>query len=287
LPASADIIRMQTVGHVISDHFRLDDYLARIGFDGAARPDLATLTAIHAAHVNAIPFEGVDPLLRCPVKLDLASVQQKLVDGRRGGYCYEQNALLKAALETIGFHVTGLGARVRWNAPADSPLGPRTHMLLKVDLPDGPYLADAGFGACVLDAPLRLAIDVEQPTAMGTYLLTEAGGLFSLHAKQPAGWRTAYVFDLQPQLQSDYELGSWFTSTSPSVPFTNSLILERVSHDRRYKLVNRRLTIEARDGQHAGERIIDSVDALRDVLDEVFNVMPPAPVEEIFARISG
>lgn len=220
------------------------------------------------------------------MELDVASVQRKLVDSRRGGYCYEQNALLKAALETIGFHVTGLGARVRWNMPPDSPLGPRTHMLLKVDLPDGPHLTDAGFGACVLDAPLRFAMDVEQVTAMGTYRLHEAGGLFSLHAKQPAGWREAYVFDLQPQLQSDYELGNWFTSTSPSVPFTNTLIMERVSHDRRYKLINRRLIIEGRDGQHTDERIIDSVDALRQVLDEVFNVMPPAPVEEIFDRIS-
>jgi N-hydroxyarylamine O-acetyltransferase len=131
----------------MSNNFRLDDYLERIGFAGKIGPDLATLAAIHAAHVNAIPFEGLDPLLRRPVKLDLVSVQEKLVDGRRGGYCFEQNTLLKAALETIGFKVTGLGGRVRWMSAPDSPLGPRTHMVLKVDLSDGPYLADVGFGA--------------------------------------------------------------------------------------------------------------------------------------------
>jgi N-hydroxyarylamine O-acetyltransferase len=271
----------------MSNNFRLDDYLERIGFAGKIGPDLATLAAIHAAHVNAIPFEGLDPLLRRPVKLDLVSVQEKLVDGRRGGYCFEQNTLLKAALETIGFKVTGLGGRVRWMSAPDSPLGPRTHMVLKVDLSDGPYLADVGFGACVLDSPLQFKTDVEQHTGMGTYRLSETDGLFSLSAKQPAGWRTMYVFNMEPQIPSDYELSNWFTSTSTLVPFTNVLIVERVRDDKRYKLANRRFVIEARDGEVIADRSIESVDELRQVLDETFNVTPPAPVEDIFTRLGS
>ena len=271
----------------MSNDFRLTRYLARIGFGGTTAPDLATLAAIHAAHVDAIPFEGLDPLLGHPVRLDLASVQEKLVDNRRGGYCFEQNTLLKAALEDIGFKLVGLSGRVRWMSSPDSALGPRTHMLLKVDLQEGPYLADVGFGACLLDTPLRFETDVEQPTAMGTYRLSETDGLFSLSAKQPAGWRVMYVFDLEPQIQSDYELGNWFTSTSPLAPFLSTLIMERVSGDMRYKLMNRRFAIEARDGQIAVERSIDRPEELRQVLDGTFNETPPAPVEEIFTRISG
>jgi N-hydroxyarylamine O-acetyltransferase len=278
---------MVILEQVMSNEFRLDNYLARIGFRGKIGPNLATLAAIHAAHVDVIPFEGFDPLLRRPVKLDLASVREKLVDSRRGGYCFEQNVLFKAVLEAIGFKVTGLGGRVRWMSPPDSPLGPREHMLLKVDLPDGPYLADVGFGACLLDSPLQLKTDVEQRTAMGTYRLSEADGLFSLSAKQPAGWRTKYVFNLEPQIQSDYELGNWYTSTSPLVPFIGTLIMERVSRDKRYKLINRRFMIEARDGQVTVERALGSADELRQVLDETFNVTPPAPVEEIFTRLGS
>ena len=271
----------------MSGEFRLDNYLARIGFAGKTGPDLATLAAIHAAHVNSIPFEGLDPLLRRPVKLDLVSVQEKLIDGRRGGYCFEQNTLLKTVLETIGFKVTGLGGRVRWMSAPDSPLGPRTHMVLKVELSDGPHLADVGFGACVLDSPLRFKTDVEQRTRMGTYRLSETNGLFSLSAKQPAGWRTMYVFNMEPQIPSDYELSNWFTSTSPLVPFTNVLIVERVGDDKRYKLANRRFVIEARDGEVIADHSIESVDELRQVLDEAFNVTPPAPVEDIFTRLGS
>ena len=271
----------------MSHEFRLHSYLARIGFRGTIEPDLATLLAMQAAHVDAIPFEALDPLLRRPVKLDIASIQEKLVDGRRGGYCFEQNLLFKAALEAAGFKVTGLSARVRWMSPPDSPLGPREHIALRVDLPDGPYLVDVGFGACVIDRPLQLKTDVEQTTAMGTYRLTESGGLFSLSTRQPAGWRTMYVFDLAPQIQSDYELGNWYTSTSPLVPFTSMLVMERVTSEKRYKLVNRRLVIETRDGQMMSERSISHAEELRQVIDELFNVTPPVPIEDIFNRIAS
>ena len=116
---------------------------------GRFTPDLKSLQRLQAAHVRAIPFEGIDPLVGTPVSLDAASVWRKLVESRRGGYCFEQNALFKTALEAIGFKTTGLGARVRWMSPPDSPLGPREHMLIKVDLPEGPFLADVGFGACL------------------------------------------------------------------------------------------------------------------------------------------
>ncbi len=268
----------------MSNEFRLDDYLARIGFRGSVEPDLASLARLHAAHVDAIPFEGIDPLLGRPVNLDLASVQAKLVDSRRGGYCFEQNTLFKAALDALGFKVTGLSGRVRWMSPPDSPPGPREHMMLAVDLPEGRYLADVGFGACVLNSPLQFKTGVEQQTAMGTYRLDEADGVFSLSAKQPGGWRAMYLFNLEPQIPSDYQLGNWYTSTHPSMPFLNVLIMERLSADRRYKLVNRRFAIEARDGEVAAERELGSAEELREVLDETFGVTPPVPVEEIFAR---
>lgn len=271
----------------MASEFRLDRYLARIGYAGELAPDLATLAALQAAHVDAIPFESFDPLLRRPVPLDLASLQAKLVDGRRGGYCFEQNLLFKAVLEAIGFAVTGLTARVRWMSPADSPLGPREHMLLKVDLPEGPYLADAGFGACLLDAPLQLRTDIDQPTAMGTYRLSEADGHYWLSARQPDGWRVKYVFDLQPQIQADYELGNWYTSTSPLAPFISVLIMERLARDKRYKLIDRRFVVEHRDGDVASERVLGSPEEMRQLLEETFNVVPPAPVEEIFARLGG
>ena len=130
----------------MNEGIELDAYLARIGHDGPLAPDIATLAALHDAHVRAIPFEAIDPLLGRPVSLDLSAVQDKLVARRRGGYCFEQNLLFKAVLECVGFPVIGLAGRVRWMSPPGAPLGPRTHMFLRVDTPEGAYLADVGFG---------------------------------------------------------------------------------------------------------------------------------------------
>ena len=103
-------------------NFSLDAYLAQIGCERPVTPDLTTLRRLQAAHVRAIPFEGIDPLVGTPVSLDAASVWRKLVESRRGGYCFEQNALFKTALEAVGFKTTGLGARVRWMSPPDRRL---------------------------------------------------------------------------------------------------------------------------------------------------------------------
>jgi N-hydroxyarylamine O-acetyltransferase len=268
----------------MTDQFDLSAYFARIGYGGPARADLATLRALHAAHVAAIPFEGLNPLAGLPVKLDLASLQAKMVAGRRGGYCFEQNHLFRGALEAIGFSVTGLGARVVWMSPPGAPLGPRGHMLLKVDIEGAPWLADVGFGAHLLDAPLRLDVGPEQATPIARYRLQRDGDQIALAAWQNGDWRRCYVFDLAPQLPSDYEVANWYMSTHPGI-FTSMLVIERLTPAARCNLVNTRLT-ERRPGLAEVERTLASAGELAQVLDEVFDIEPPVPASDLFAKIA-
>ncbi|HLT71425.1 MAG TPA: arylamine N-acetyltransferase, partial [Cyclobacteriaceae bacterium] len=137
----------------------LDAYLKRIQYVGDRSPTLATLKSIHRLHPQHIPFENLNPLLRIPVKLDLASVVNKMISGRRGGYCFEHNLILKTMLEWLGFKVKGLGARVVWNQPADA-ITARGHMLLLIDLEGVRYIADVGFGGMTLTSPLELKAGV-------------------------------------------------------------------------------------------------------------------------------
>jgi N-hydroxyarylamine O-acetyltransferase len=266
--------------------FDLDSYFARIGYGGPATPNLATLTAVQAAQVAAIAFENLNPLMGLPVNLDLDSLQAKLVQSRRGGYCFELNGLFKAALKAMDFQVTGLAARVRWMAAADAPLGGRSHMLLKVDLADGPYLADAGFGAHLLDAPLRMQPGLEQSTPWARYRLTEADGALTLSVRVADEWRSAYLFDLEPQLAADYETYSWFTATHPQSLFVSYLIAERLTETARYNLVNTRLVERHRDGS-VTERILGSAGEFGEMLDTVFNIEPPEAAEVVFAKLSA
>lgn len=132
----------------------VDDYLKRIGIDRPPRADLASLVAIHRAHLLAIPYENLDVQLRRPVGLDPAAIFEKIVRGGRGGWCYEMNGLLGWALEQLGFRVTRCAGAVSRKTSGDASVG--NHLVLKVELDEGLYLADVGFGDGPIE-PIRIA----------------------------------------------------------------------------------------------------------------------------------
>src|ERR1700753_3713812 len=81
-------------------------YLRRIGLPGPLPPTLETLRRVHAAHLRAIPYENIDVQLGRPVTIERAAIFDKIVNRRRGGWCYEMNGLLGWALGELGFKVT-------------------------------------------------------------------------------------------------------------------------------------------------------------------------------------
>ncbi len=261
--------------------FDLDAYFARIGYGGPRVASLATLRTIHALHPAAIPFENLDPLLGRPVSLAIADVADKLVRRRRGGYCFEQNTLFRAVLEALGFSVTGLAARVVWMAPPERPPGPRTHMLLRIEVDGEPYVADVGFGGLLQDGPLRLVADVEQRTPTDVARYVRAGASWQLEARVGGVWQRAYVFTLDPQVAADYVAANWFTSTYPASLFRNRLLMERVQPAVRIGLSNRKLTHRYKDGRTERRVLTDARDLWR-VMTEDFGIAPPEEARTLF-----
>jgi N-hydroxyarylamine O-acetyltransferase len=117
-------------------------WLARIGYTGPLTPTLKTLNQLIFAHSHSIPYETLDIMLGRPPKLDVPTLQQKMIASRRGGYCFEQNMLFRAGLRSLGYRITSLQGRVVRGLEIDAPR-PAIHMLLKVELPEGTYLASA------------------------------------------------------------------------------------------------------------------------------------------------
>src|SRR5699024_6166342 len=128
---------------------------------GGTDPTLETLAGVVAAHTRHIPFENLDPLMGVPVTdLSPAGLTDKLVHRRRGGYCYEQNNLMRYVLTDLGYRVDPLAGRVVWMSPEglDGPPRAQTHETLAVRIPgsDQTYLVDVGFGGQTLTSPIRL-----------------------------------------------------------------------------------------------------------------------------------
>jgi N-hydroxyarylamine O-acetyltransferase len=252
----------------------LDAYFHRIGYRGRREASLAALRALHALHPISIPFENLDVIRGVEVRLDLRSIEKKLVTDRRGGYCFEHNALFAAVLEALGFRVTTLGARVRWQIPAHTPM-PLTHMVLCVDLDGMSWLADVGFGGLTPTAPLRLDVEDAQPTPHETFRIVRSADAYALQAQVADEWSDVYRFTLEQQHPIDYEVASWFTSRHPTSRFMQNLIVSRAGNDgERVALFNRELVV--RRGPTAEKRAVDTPDELLGVLASWFGLhFPP------------
>lgn len=265
----------------------LDAYFERIRYAGGRAPTLATLAAIHARHAEAIAFENLNPLMGWPVRLDVESLQQKMVRDGRGGYCFEQNLLFKHALDALGFRVTGLAARVLWGAPEDTVTA-RSHMLLRVDLEEQPYIVDAGFGGVTLTGPLRLEADIEQFTPHEPFRLLKVNDEFIEQVKLHGDWMSLYRFSLQENLLPDYEVANWYLSNHPDSRFVTGLLAARPAPDRRYALLNNQFAVHHLNGR-TERRILTSADDMRETLENAFRLtLPDTPdLDELLARLAA
>jgi len=232
----------------------IDAYLARIGFSGSPKVSLESLRALHLAHARSVPFENVDIQLGLPIRLDLASLERKIVRDRRGGYCFEQNALFAAVLRALGFSVTTLAARVRWGATGPTA---RTHMLLEVEVEGERFLADVGFGRGVVE-PLAMIVDREQTQDGDTYRLIERGEGLLLQTREGDAFIDLYAFDREPHFPVDYEVANHWTSTHPTSRFVQGLIAALPTPCGRVSLRNRTLSLPGESPREiAIEEVVD------------------------------
>ncbi|MEU9091292.1 arylamine N-acetyltransferase [Streptomyces sp. NPDC048428] len=260
----------------------LDAYLARIGWSGERRPTVAVLRSVHRAHALGIPFENLDPVLGTVPSLALADLEAKLVRSERGGYCYEHNTLLAAALRALGFEVTLLCARVVLGA-GSGDVRPRTHMLMRVGVPGDPtpYLADVGFGAAgSLLEPIPLVAGAELYDTPRRHRLVHTphdGPLELWELQARAGdeaWQGQYAFTVEPFEAPDFEVINWHIATNPRSPFEHLLYVQRTTPDAHLSLAGRTLVVTAHDGKREERELSDAAETVR-VLADTFAIRLP------------
>jgi N-hydroxyarylamine O-acetyltransferase len=249
----------------------LEAYLARIGYSGSLSPTIETLKALHFAHSSAIPFENLDIVLGRSISLDLGHIQTKLVTAKRGGYCFEHYALFAAVLESLGFDVIRLAARVRFGARETRP---RSHMLLEVRSGAEPWLSDVGFGCAGPLYPIRLLDGAEDHQGAWTFRIRAEGDELILESKESDGWLDLYSFTRERQYPVDYEAPNYWTSTHPSSPFVQGMVVQKGTLSSRLILRHRELT-ELKPPDKTTE-LIERDDALLELLANRFGLnFPP------------
>ncbi|MBH3156863.1 arylamine N-acetyltransferase [Serratia ureilytica] len=205
----------------------ISSYFSRIGLIEHIAPTVSidTLKKLCIQHSTNIPFENIDVLLKRDIRLDVLSLEEKLVNAHRGGYCYEQNGLLELILSDIGFTVRSLLGRVLLSEPKAPP--PRTHRLLLVELKNQNWIVDIGFGGNTPTAPILLQPGILQETPHNIYRFIYDNNNWTLQINLHDNWQSMYQFDLSHQYESDHFMANFLMAHWEKSHFLDGLLMSR------------------------------------------------------------
>jgi len=241
-------------------------YLKRINYDGPLDVSAETLRRLQVAHLFNVPFENLSIHASEPILLDDAALFAKIVERRRGGFCYEANGLFAALLRALGFDVTMLSAEVARGGGEFSP--PFDHMALMVKLNER-WLVDVGFGDSFLE-PLLLDTTNEQMQGDQSFRIIAEGPYRVVHRRVGEEWEPMYRFTVEPHEFVDYAEMCRYHQTSPQSHFTQNRICSRATPEGRITLSGMRFIVTSKDGRH--ERLLDSAKEYEDVLRDQFGI---------------
>lgn len=244
-----------------------DAYLRRINYTGSLDPSAETLRNLHVAHLLTVPFENLDIHLGRPIVLEDDALFDKIVERRRGGFCYELNGLFCRLLRELGFAADKLSAAVATEEGGFDPYF--DHMALLVQL-DRPWIADVGFGDSFRE-PLLLDEPGDQTDQSGVYRIERSGDeLILMQRSHHDSGKPQYRFMLQPYEYADYAEMCHYHQTSPKSPFTRGQVCTLATLEGRITLRNMRLITTVRGDKQ--ERLIANQEEHQTVLRELFGI---------------
>ena len=208
-------------------------------------PDAGALAALQRAHLRAVPFENLDISLGRPIQLDGPALVGKVIDRRRGGYCYELNGLFAALLRGLGYSVTLVSARVVTPAGLTDDFD---HLALLVAAAPGRerWLVDVGFGDAFID-PIPLVDGFARREMVKEVGLLQSGAAWHYRERTTDdGWRDQYVFGETPRALADFGPRNQWQQTSPESNFTRKRVTSLLTDDGRVTLSGRRLIVTSR-----------------------------------------
>jgi len=259
-------------------------YLERLGVARAPTPSFHALQALQLAHIERVPFENADVLAGRPIRLNAASLVDRLTEpgSRRGGFCYQLNGAFAALLAALGFKVDLLAARFH----GDDRMEPRFgHFALRVTIDGEPWLVDVGAGYS-FRAPLRLEVGSEQDDPSGTFRIQspddgpvplapgdDAGALDVAWRHRDGVFRPHYRFEPAPRRLDEFAATCEWTRTSPDSPFTQGWMCAVGTPAGWATLDGRRLRVTS-SGQEPVDRLLDDDAELGAALARWFGVAP-------------
>jgi len=250
--------------------FDLDSYFKRVNYNGSTDINEGTIRDLHIAHTLNVPFENLDVFYRRPILLDETSLHKKIVEQKRGGYCFEMNGIFSLVLQKMGFKVKNLLARVIIN---ESQYTTKTHQAILVETGGKQWLADVGFGNDGIIAPLILEENTEQKQFAHTYRLTNHSAFgYMLQKKQGDKYNPLYAFTLEECFPDDFLMSNHFTSTFPGSFFLTMRMCTKPTQDGRITLTDSHFKVVK--NEEVSDKPITDESEFNTLLKEHFGLNP-------------
>ncbi len=248
----------------------LNRYLNRIGLKKLPSISLKGLQQLHQAHVFSIPFEDLDIQNKVPLKLNMDHLVEKVIERKRGGFCYELNYLFGLLLSEIGFEVRMISARVY---DPNKVLGPKfDHLCLLVCLEGVRWLADVGFGDLFIH-PIEVDKTGVQKDRFESFLIEPLGNdnyLLSM-TNDDGEFEKKYEFNTTESMISDFEPQCSLKQVSPDSHFVKNKICTIATPTGRKTILNEKFIVRA-NGQKETLNITGSDQEIQ-LLKEHFGII--------------
>lgn len=249
----------------------LQAYFKRINYAASTNPTLETLTAMHRAHLQTVPFENLNIHIPRKIILTEGALFQKIVNENRGGFCFEQNGLFSAVLRELGFDVLRLEANV-YHTDTDDYGIPMNHMTLMVIIDGVRYLTDVGFGAAFSE-PLEIDNPEIQVQDVGQFKIVIDGNTATYynHLNNSDKMSIGYRFFFTPHELSDYDEACHYMQTSPKTHFTQKRVCSRMTPEGRISLTDTTLINTTFAGKRT-EILVNTEEEYHTILREKFGI---------------
>ncbi|WKZ69713.1 MAG: arylamine N-acetyltransferase [Melioribacteraceae bacterium] len=227
------------------DKVQLDKYLERINFRNKICNNLDTLSALQKSHLLNIPFENLDIHHKIPISINLEYFYNKIVENKRGGFCYELNGLFNELLKSLGFKTHLVSARVfntqeKYGDEFD-------HLAIIVKIDNDNWIVDVGFGEFAF-SPLKIITGIEQKDERGIFrIISFNKDYLAVQKKSSDGWKNEYLFSLRPRNISEFSDKCNYHQSSPDSTFTQKKLCSIATLNGRITLTDKSLKITSND----------------------------------------
>jgi N-hydroxyarylamine O-acetyltransferase len=261
------------------------EYLSRIGLGpDEVGPSIGSLRLLQRRHLLSVPFENLDIHWKRPIIVDTSMFYSKIVEGGRGGFCYELNGLFNELLRAVGFETRLVSARVH---TGDGQFGPEyDHAAIIVTIDRQEYLSDVGFGDFTAE-PLRFELDAEQLDREGTFVIRRSSeeGYFEVAKKVGVTWQPEYILKPDERSLDEFIEMCDFQQYSPESHFTKGKVCSLMTPEGRKTLSDKKFIVTV-DGEKM-ETPVESVEDFERILILEFGIpRPPAIGSPNLARVS-